>query len=57
MWPATQKGDYSVKPGYNAIRDSEETTTTQASSSATNNSHIWGKIWRILVPPKQANLL
>jgi hypothetical protein len=30
---------------------------TQASSSATNNSHIWGKIWRILVPPKQANLL
>ncbi|PNX85350.1 hypothetical protein L195_g041418 [Trifolium pratense] len=53
-WDGTQDGQYSVKSGYQAIK---EWGNIQNTSSSNNYQKIWNILWKLNVPPKHSHLL
>ncbi|XP_045831384.1 uncharacterized protein LOC123922735 [Trifolium pratense] len=53
-WDGTQDGQYSVKSGYQAIK---EWDNLQNASSSNNSQKIWNILWKLNVPPKHSHLL
>ncbi|CAJ2647191.1 unnamed protein product [Trifolium pratense] len=53
-WDGTQDGQYSVKSGYQSIK---EWGNLQNASSSNNSQKIWNTLWKLNVPPKHSHLL
>ncbi|KAK2373667.1 hypothetical protein QL285_074691 [Trifolium repens] len=53
----TSDGNYTVKIGYQAIMDWRDHFDNNNVSSSSNYNNIWGKIWKLRVPPKHTHLL
>jgi ribonuclease HI len=57
-WQGTKDGNYSVRSGYNAQMEWDDTQSGLAQgSNHLEEAHLWKKLWKIDVPPKQLHLL
>lgn len=56
-WQGTKDGNYSVKSGYQAIIDWQNSSQNQPSSSHHEDNPRWKKFWKLDVPPKQLHLI
>jgi hypothetical protein len=56
-WDGTNDGNYTVKIGYQAIMEWRDYADNNNASSSSNYNDIWGKIWKLKVPPKHTHLL
>lgn len=53
IWTGRQSGLYTVKTGYNVIRDKTSLPSTdQASTSFQPSRGLWNRIWKAHIPPK-----
>jgi hypothetical protein len=50
-------GSYTVKDGYQAIMNWGEEGNNGSTSSSTLHDAIWGRLWKLNVPPKHSHLL
>jgi hypothetical protein len=56
-WHGTKDGNYSVKSGYHAIMEWNESDTATSTSSHNDAETRWKKLWSLAVPPKQTHLM
>jgi hypothetical protein len=56
-WQGTKDGIYSVKSGYQAVIEWQDSQDTRPSSSNMGESNRWKKLWKLHVPPKQTHFL
>jgi hypothetical protein len=57
IWAGTMDGSYTVKDGYQAIMNWGKEGNNGSASTSTLHEEIWGKLWKLNVPPKHNHLL
>jgi hypothetical protein len=56
-WPKTIDGTYTVKSGYQAIKDWNSDSIGSSTSPTNNPNPTWQKLWKLRVPPKYNTLI
>jgi hypothetical protein len=56
-WPKSKDGEYTVKSGYQVIKDWKEDSNNPSTSNNNSPSPIWQKIWNLKIPPKHSSLI
>jgi hypothetical protein len=52
IWDGTTDGNYTVKAGYHAIKDWEDSANRDTASTSNPPITIWDKLWKLNTPPK-----
>jgi hypothetical protein len=55
-WPKSKDGEYTVKSGYQAIKDWNEASNNPSTSINNSPNPIWQKLWNLKIPPNIAPL-
>jgi hypothetical protein len=55
-WPKSKDGEYTVKFGYQAIKDWNEASNNPSTSINNSPNPIWQKLWNLKIPPNIAPL-
>jgi ribonuclease HI len=56
-WPKTNNGVYTVKSGYQAIQEWQETTNAASTSNNNVSNALWKTLWDLKIPPKFIHLM
>jgi hypothetical protein len=56
-WPRSRDGEYTVKSGYQAIKDWNEDNNNPSTSYTNKPNPTWQKLWKMKIPPKHSSLI